>query len=273
MVDGPLTKSPFPRRHLSYANVVATLALVFAMSGGALAANHYLLTSTRQVSPKVLSALKGKTGPAGKAGAVGSAGAQGPEGKAGANGVGVTSRAFEGAAGSCTQGGSEFTAANGTTFACNGTNGREPKEPKEPKEGSLGPPSTLPADRTETGAWTISTGAGNPVAAISFEIPLAAALGEMDVHYVEAGGNGTTCQGDAKHPEARPGSLCVYQVFTENIKLEGGLAKGALIINASEAPPGTLGAAPSGALVHLTAETGATSVYAYGTWAVTGEEY
>lgn len=125
----------------TFANITATLALVFAMSGGALAANHYLLTSTRQVSPRVLSALKGKTGPAGKVGAVGSAGAQGPEGKAGANGVGVTSRAFEGAAGSCTQGGSEFTAANGTTFACNGTNGREPKEPKEPKEGSPGPPT------------------------------------------------------------------------------------------------------------------------------------
>jgi hypothetical protein len=28
------------RRHLNYANVVATLALVFAMSGGALAASH-----------------------------------------------------------------------------------------------------------------------------------------------------------------------------------------------------------------------------------------
>ncbi len=34
------------RRRLSYANVTATLALVFAMSGGAMAANHYLITST-----------------------------------------------------------------------------------------------------------------------------------------------------------------------------------------------------------------------------------
>jgi hypothetical protein len=34
------------RRHLSYANVVATMALVFAMSGSALAAKHYLITST-----------------------------------------------------------------------------------------------------------------------------------------------------------------------------------------------------------------------------------
>jgi hypothetical protein len=42
------------RRHLNYANVVATLALVFAMSGGALAAKHYLVNSPKQISPKVL---------------------------------------------------------------------------------------------------------------------------------------------------------------------------------------------------------------------------
>jgi hypothetical protein len=42
------------RRHLSYANVTATLALLFAMSGGALAAKHYLVTKTNQISPKVL---------------------------------------------------------------------------------------------------------------------------------------------------------------------------------------------------------------------------
>jgi hypothetical protein len=42
------------RRHLSYANVVATFALVFAMSGGALAAQHYLLRSTKQIKPSLL---------------------------------------------------------------------------------------------------------------------------------------------------------------------------------------------------------------------------
>ncbi len=46
------------RRHLSYANVTATLALVFAMSGGALAAKHYLLNSTGQVNPRVLHSLE-----------------------------------------------------------------------------------------------------------------------------------------------------------------------------------------------------------------------
>jgi hypothetical protein len=46
------------RKHLSYANVVATFALLFAMSGGALAAKHYLLNSVSQINPRVLSKLR-----------------------------------------------------------------------------------------------------------------------------------------------------------------------------------------------------------------------
>ena len=69
------------RRRITYANVVATLALVFSMTGGALAAQHYLIESTKQISPKVLKKLRGrtgKTGATGKAGAAGPAGATGP---------------------------------------------------------------------------------------------------------------------------------------------------------------------------------------------------
>jgi len=50
------------RRHLSYANVVATMALVFAMSGTALAGKHYLINSTSQIKPSVLKTLKASTG-------------------------------------------------------------------------------------------------------------------------------------------------------------------------------------------------------------------
>src|SRR5437764_1330047 len=42
------------RRHLNYANVIATLALFFAITGGALAAKHYLINSTKQINPKVM---------------------------------------------------------------------------------------------------------------------------------------------------------------------------------------------------------------------------
>lgn len=62
------------RKHLSYANVAASLALVFSMSGAAVAANHYLINSTRQINPKVLAKLKGRQGPRGPAGARGATG-------------------------------------------------------------------------------------------------------------------------------------------------------------------------------------------------------
>jgi len=77
-------------RRLNYANVTATLALFFAMSGGALAAKHYLINSTKQINPKVIKALKGNRGPAGPqgaAGANGTSGANGANGKEGAQGL------------------------------------------------------------------------------------------------------------------------------------------------------------------------------------------
>jgi hypothetical protein len=86
------------RRHITYANVAATLALVFSMTGGALAARHYLVNSTRQINPKVLAKLKGTagakgptgaTGPTGASGASGAGGAEGPQGKEGAAGSAV----------------------------------------------------------------------------------------------------------------------------------------------------------------------------------------
>jgi hypothetical protein len=74
------------RKRITYANVTATLALVFAMSGGAMAANHYLINSTKQISPKVLKKLKGATGQAGAAGAPGAPGAAGKDGAVGKEG-------------------------------------------------------------------------------------------------------------------------------------------------------------------------------------------
>jgi hypothetical protein len=81
------------RRHLTYANVAATLALVFAMSGGALAAKHYLVESTTQINPKVLKKLRGhngKKGASGKTGLTGAAGAPGAPGATGPAGAPAT---------------------------------------------------------------------------------------------------------------------------------------------------------------------------------------
>ena len=81
------------RKRLSYANVAATLALVFSMTGGAMAANHYLISSTKQIKPSILKKLKGNTGKTGKTGAAGGPGTPGAQGKEGPQGK-------EGAAGS-----------------------------------------------------------------------------------------------------------------------------------------------------------------------------
>jgi hypothetical protein len=75
--------------HISYANVTATLALVFAMSGGALAAKHYLINSTKQINPKVLKQLRGQSGMnvTGSQGPKGDPGPSGPKGESGAPGA------------------------------------------------------------------------------------------------------------------------------------------------------------------------------------------
>jgi hypothetical protein len=83
------------RRRLSYANVAATLALVFSMSGGALAASHYLINATKQINPKVLKKLKGATGHTGKEGPPGPSGKEGAVGPGGAPGPSAGFSAFK----------------------------------------------------------------------------------------------------------------------------------------------------------------------------------
>jgi hypothetical protein len=65
---------------------VAIVALCVSLGGGAFAAGHYLITSKRQISPKVLKALKGKRGATGPIGPTGPAGQGGQPGAAGAPG-------------------------------------------------------------------------------------------------------------------------------------------------------------------------------------------
>jgi hypothetical protein len=98
--------------HLSYANVMATLALFIALGGTAVAGTRMLLTGANvqdhsltgadikngSVGANVLSRLaireltgaKGKRGPTGAAGPAGAAGPQGPQGAQGPAGTGVT---------------------------------------------------------------------------------------------------------------------------------------------------------------------------------------
>jgi hypothetical protein len=246
------------RRHLTYANMAATLALLFAMSGGALAAGHYLISSTKQVSPKVLKQLKGARGPAGAAGAAGAegkggaTGPQGPEGKAGADGTNgasgtsVTSAKLSAGNKECPDGGSEFTSASGKSFACNGATGYT---------------ETLPPGKSEMGMWALSVPPANPVlgksqavASISFVIPLESA---PTAHYLKDKETPTSeCPGTAEEPKAEPGQLCMYasEEFAAPSELLFGTATYGAILSSSP-----LGEAEPGGV-------------AVGSWAVTAEK-
>lgn len=102
------------RRHLTYANVIATLALFLALGGSAIAARQYVITSTKQIAPKVRTALKGARGATGPAGARGPAGERGPAGDRGPEGP-------AGAAGATGAAGAAGTALAYGLVARNGT--------------------------------------------------------------------------------------------------------------------------------------------------------
>jgi Collagen triple helix repeat (20 copies) len=73
-------------RKPSPAMVIACLALFVASTGTSIAAKHYLITSTKQIKPSVLTKLKGAKGPMGATGATGAQGIAGIAGAAGAQG-------------------------------------------------------------------------------------------------------------------------------------------------------------------------------------------
>jgi hypothetical protein len=233
------------RKRVTYANVAMTLALVFAMSGGAYAASKYVITSTKQISPKVLKALVGKTGKSGAAGAQGPAGATGPAGAAGP--VGPVGK--EGPVGKGEKGEKGDTGAEG----------------KEGKAGTTGFTKTLPKGATETGTWSIhGTAEGEePFIPLSFAIPLEKELEATQVQVVGETGNGTTCPGTVEVPAAAEGNLCVYEGenFGANVELSSSkIVQSYSLANGA----GTTGANLVGRVKGLPA-------VAVGSWAVTAE--
>ena len=231
------------RGRLTWVNVAMTLALVFAMAGGAYAAKRYVISNIKQISPRVVKQLAGRTGPAGPEGKQGPVG---PEGKAGANGKdgtngkdglpgepgkngtdgepgeSVISKEFSGAKGpTCTVGGSEFEVEGSVTYACNGTNG----------SGGGGGGGTLKSGETETGSWyverdTAAEAVGGTVVEpqehevtrtpITFACPLAEPTAPQVTPKFEYVTEGTTsgCKGSVNAPTAEPGFFCVYSFHT-----------------------------------------------------------
>jgi hypothetical protein len=165
--------------HVTYANVIATLALFLALGGGAYAASKLPKNSvtakqiksnsitSRKVKNRSLLAKDFKAGqlPAGSGGAQGARGPQGVSGRTGPPG-------------------------NPAAY-----------------------PSVLPSGRTEVGVFSareFASADGDAVsAAISFPIPLSAAPNASF-----AGDPG--CSGSVSAPTASPGTLCVYPGQTVN---------------------------------------------------------
>lgn len=249
--------------------VVAIVALIVALTGGAFAAtNQGASTSKTKVvkgppGPKGAKGAKGNPGalgPAGSqgaAGAKGDTGAQGPEGKQGKDGK-------DGEAGKSpvivAEGPTVCEPNGGVVYEVEGSG-----EEAEICNGAEGSPWTaggaLPPGATETGTWSMN-GEGYPIhAPISFSVPLAEKLEPSQVHLVGEADFGTFCSGNgATHPAPAPGELCVYELSFEEV-LEGTHAP--LI----ETGTGSEGASKSGAFV--VAELGPGG-YWYGTYAVTG---
>ena len=213
---------------------VAIVALVFAMVGGAFAANKVIIKKLSQISPSVQKQLRGKTGPQGP---VGPAGAQGPKGDAGPKGD-------TGPAGSAGSAGSK-----GATGPTGPGGSAGPTGPTGPAE------TNLPAEKTLKGLWQFQA-SDTDVAIVTVSFPLRVLPGP-DFHYMKPGAAPTAeCPGSSENPQAAPGYFCLYAH---------------VLVNAA-ASPITLGAAPSlGYRAEWIVTDESKRTFGYGSWAVTAE--
>ncbi len=264
------------RTRFGIPGVISVMALVFAMFGGAYAAQ----SDNGGKATASAKAKKGPRGPRGPAGPVGPAGPQGPagaNGKDGANGINGTNGApgksvlvgsFEGddepLDEPCEEtGGNEFEVEGSgvQTYACNG---------KEGSPWTAG--GTLPPNKTETGAWAVLGtleipgvgsfgGTREANVPLSFNIPLTEGLDGSHVHFFNQGEVPSAISGcnggTAAEPKADPGHLCVYTG-------QGGTVGGFHEIRALD---GQNGASRTGAYIAFLnlGNTGS----AAGSWAVT----
>ncbi len=242
----------FLRAHLSYANVAATLALLLAMGGGALAATHYLISSTSQISPRVLSQLRGRRGPAGTRGKTGKTGRRGPPG---APGGPRGKRGREGPPG-----------PPGPT----GFQGLDGLEGKRGLKGTEGPPgpsalSPLPSGLSESGLYgdSAATTPGERLfEAVTLPVVLAARIPIEQVEYVPA----LTIQKHVhceKPGTADRGYLCLYSNYEEGTEV---LAK-PLVLDIEDAEGEGKGVGPHGFVLEWFKPT--PGAYDVGTYTIT----
>jgi hypothetical protein len=235
--------------------IVAVIALVLALTGAAFAAAGLNSKQKKEVTKiaKKFAGAPGPAGPQGPAGTNGTNGKEGAAGKAGTNGANGKSVVLvnEEPAG-CEH-------EEGLTYEIEGSGVQ-----KEVCRGPEGSPwtagGTLPSEKTETGAWTVTSNTSENVGpintTISFPIPLASALAANKVHYVV----GSPTEG---HGDLTESSKTISNVTTESgqflpgEEISGtGIPVGALITavdSGAETLTLTANATASGTSVKLTA--------------------
>jgi Collagen triple helix repeat (20 copies) len=244
------------RKHLTYANIAVTAALIFAMAGSAYAA-RYVITSARQISPKAQKELAKKIGKSGAVGPVGPAGkdgAPGPKGDPGSQGP------------------------QGPRGEAGPQGERGPQGLQGEKGQPWTPNNVLPTGATLKGDWNLDdnvpTGGypeGLVVSSVSFGIPLS----EPPVpHYIRVGeATPEGCTGNVEEPGAEAGQLCVFA--KEEFNTETALGPNSLPIVCSFAKVGLCLVEGAGAdttgfgITTLAKEGGLMAVL--GTWAVTAK--
>lgn len=235
------------RKHFNSSTLIAIVALVFAMTGGAFAlANKNgaspaasTAASKSKSKTKMLRGPRGPKGATGTAGAAGPAGLAGPQGPAGANGKDGTPGP-EGKTGPT--GPTGPTGAKGATGATGAT-------------GTQGEPwtagGTLPVGKTETGTWAfpqVGYEGGAMAVPISFSIPLPKTSEHVEyltLAETSASVGSGKCEYEASNPQAVPvaprGYLCVFTLFEKetdgkvtviaspSTRLSGDIVTGALV--------------------------------------------
>lgn len=195
----------FMRNRFGIPGVISVVALVFAMLGGAYAANKSGGAGSKASASKAKRGPRGPKGPRGPAGPQGVPGPVGPQGPAG----------LPGSAG---------------------------KEGPQGIQGKPGPLlASLPAGETLTGYWGVGgslgaeEGPGRALVQVSFQFPVSPA---PTVYYIQVGNafaakipqTGTVsfptpeeleaaCPGTAAAPKATAGNLCIYAIEEESTVL------------------------------------------------------
>jgi hypothetical protein len=278
------------RTRFGIPGVISVIALVFAMFGGAYAANNSASDGGKATAsakakkgprgPKGPKGPKGDPGPAGPAGTKGDTGAAGSNGSNGADGQSVTGTPIV-AGGACGVGvtGIKYTLGATSTNVCNGKNGTNGTN------GSDGTFSTepLPEGETLTGIWSHFFSSPH-VEAIGVSYPLQVepaptkavlvgtpgipgasfnpATGQEFTPMFEETEVEALCPGSAAVPSAEPGVVCIYADTKQT-------ANFALAALSSTPEVGTSADANSGTVFPV--EGSGSNSYINGSWAVTAE--